>query len=146
MPGEYATPETVKLISDIGVVLGVVLAFGGAAVAFLRWSHKQLTRQITTVIEDRTRQVQPGYRNAGESLADVSHRVQRIETRLDEMRHAQVQWVAQFARRMDQSDERRGEILDAYDKRAAEWVDALAREGVAIDPHLADPPAEASSA
>ena len=65
-------PDTwAEVLAAIGVVAGL---FAG-----LRWLVRDVVRQEVSAF---TRPIQPGYRNGGESLADVAHRMKRIETHL----------------------------------------------------------------
>lgn len=76
------TPDT---WADVLALLGVVAAFLGV----LDWRIKahvtsktdDVRAQLLDAIELRTRPVQAGYRNNGESLADIAHQLARIESR-----------------------------------------------------------------
>lgn len=62
----------------VGLVLGV-LSIVALMAAGAGWWIKQLVRnEIATF----TRPIQPGYRNGGDSLADVSARLRRMEAHL----------------------------------------------------------------
>lgn len=78
MEGDFA----VNTWGEVLVVLGIIGAFLGV----LDWRIKQsVTAQINTMsselkkdIEKMTQPIQPGYRNGGESLADLAHEVRRM--------------------------------------------------------------------
>lgn len=57
-----------------------VLAIVSGFLAGLSWLIRSVVRDELT---KATRPIQPGYRNGGESLADVAHMVSRIAQRLD---------------------------------------------------------------
>lgn len=63
-------------VALIGGVLGITVVIVGA----LMWYVRIVVRD--EVIK-ATRPIQPGYRNGGESLADVAHIVKRIADRLE---------------------------------------------------------------
>lgn len=63
----------------IGVVVGA-LAIVSGVLAGLSWLIRSVVRDELT---KATRPIQPGYRNGGESLADVAHIVKRIADRLE---------------------------------------------------------------
>lgn len=78
MEGDFA----VNTWGEVLVVIGII----GALVGILDWRIKQsVTVQITAMsselkrdIEKMTQPIQPGYRNGGESLADLAHEVRRV--------------------------------------------------------------------
>lgn len=78
MEGDFA----VNTWGEVLVVIGIV----GALVGILDWRIKQsVSAQITVMgselkkdIEKMTQPIQPGYRNGGESLADLAHEVRRV--------------------------------------------------------------------
>ena len=78
MEGDFA----VNTWGEVLVVIGII----GALVGILDWRIKQsVTAQINTMgselkrdIEKMTQPIQPGYRNGGESLADLAHEVRRV--------------------------------------------------------------------
>lgn len=78
MEGDFA----VNTWGEVLVVIGII----GALVGILDWRIKQsVTAQINTMgsglkrdIEKMTQPIQPGYRNGGESLADLAHEVRRM--------------------------------------------------------------------
>lgn len=78
MEGDFA----VNTWGEVLVVLGIIGAFLGV----LDWRIKQsVANQITVMgselkkdIEKMTQPIQPGYRNGGESLADLAHEVRRV--------------------------------------------------------------------
>ena len=64
------------IVGLVGGVLGIVVILVGA----LMWYVRVMVRDEVT---KATKSIQPGYRNGGESLADVAHLVKRIADRLD---------------------------------------------------------------
>ena len=67
--------------------LGLMLAIGfGPVVIFVGWlkakGYGWLSGEIAKIVDEKiqeyTQPIQPGYRNGGESLADVSHNLQRL--------------------------------------------------------------------
>ena len=74
-------------ITDVGTVLAVLAPILIALGIIARWAHRQLREEITEVVRREiakaTQPIQPGYRNGGESLADVSEMVRRIATHLE---------------------------------------------------------------
>ena len=63
----------------VALIVGV-LAIVSGVIAGLTWLIRNVVRDELT---KATRPIQPGYRNGGESLADVAHLVKRIADRLD---------------------------------------------------------------
>ena len=63
----------------VGITVGV-LAIVSGVLAGLSWLIRSIVRDELT---KATKPIQPGYRNGGESLADVAHMVARIAQRLD---------------------------------------------------------------
>ena len=78
MEGDFA----VNTWGEVLVVIGII----GTLVGILDWRIKQsVTAQISVMsselkrdIEKMTQPIQPGYRNGGESLADLAHEVRRM--------------------------------------------------------------------
>lgn len=66
--------------TEIVGVVGGILTICAVLVAALMWYVRTLVRDE---IRKATQPIQPGYRNGGESLADVAHIVRRIADRLD---------------------------------------------------------------
>lgn len=62
-------------VNDWVALIGGVLVIFGTVIGGLMW-------YVRTVVRDEvikaTRPIQPGYRNGGESLADIAHMVKRI--------------------------------------------------------------------
>lgn len=69
-------------VTDLAAILGFILLGIGAVVGLFRWSRRQLRDEISEVVRceiaKATQPIQPGYRNGGESLADVAHTLKRI--------------------------------------------------------------------
>lgn len=63
-------------VALIGGVLGITVVVIGS----LMWYVRVVVRDE---VSKATKPIQPGYRNGGESLADVAHTVRRIADRLD---------------------------------------------------------------
>lgn len=70
-------------IMDTAQIVGLVVLITGMVTAVLRWNSRRaaaerqaerdaVKRDILDAIEEKTRPIQPGYRNGGESLADIS--------------------------------------------------------------------------
>lgn len=78
MEGDFA----VNTWGEVLVVLGIIGAFLGV----LDWRIKQsvanqidaMSSELKKDIEKMTQPIQPGYRNGGESLADLAHEVRRM--------------------------------------------------------------------
>jgi hypothetical protein len=76
--GDFA----VNTWGEVLVVLGIIGAFLGV----LDWRIKQsvanqidsMSSELKKDIEKMTQPIQPGYRNGGESLADLAHEVRRM--------------------------------------------------------------------
>lgn len=72
-------------ITDIGAILGVVVAATGLLGLWLRWYDKRQETRIRSIVRDEvataTKPIQPGYRNGGESLADVAALVRELARR-----------------------------------------------------------------
>ena len=66
--------------NDIVALVGGVLAILVTLVGGLMWYVRVVVRDE---VSKATRPIQPGYRNGGESLADIAHTVKRIADRLD---------------------------------------------------------------
>lgn len=67
--------EPTDWISLIGGILGIFVIVVGA----LMWYVRVVVRDE---VSKATRSIQPGYRNGGESLADVAHIVRRIADKI----------------------------------------------------------------
>lgn len=89
------------MLDKIGVAANVTQilswVFGGSVIGLLvkmtqLWI-RSIVQHVVEEIRTSTRQIQPGYRNGGESLADIAHRVQRLDHRTDEL-HEKVNYVA----------------------------------------------------
>lgn len=67
------------------------------AIGLILWIGRQWVKTIVDdmlrKIDERTVQIQPGYRNGGESLADMAHQVGRVHDRID-MLHEKINTVA----------------------------------------------------
>jgi hypothetical protein len=66
--------------NDIVALVGGVLAIVVTLVGGLMWYVRVVVRDE---VGKATKPIQPGYRNGGESLADIAHTVKRIADRLD---------------------------------------------------------------
>lgn len=66
--------------TEVVSIIGGILAILTGLVAALMWYVRSVVRDE---IHKATQSIQPGYRNGGESLADVAHMVKRIADRLD---------------------------------------------------------------
>lgn len=66
--------QTMQPSEAVAVLSGFGLLFVG-----LRWTIRQIVRDELTAF---TRPIQPGYRNGGESLADVAHELRRVRAHL----------------------------------------------------------------
>lgn len=67
--------EPTEWVSLIGGVLGIFVIIIGA----LMWYVRIVVRDE---VSKATKPIQPGYRNGGESLADVAHTVRRIADKI----------------------------------------------------------------
>ncbi|MGI9135460.1 MAG: hypothetical protein ACR2JS_00130 [Candidatus Nanopelagicales bacterium] len=65
----------------VGLVVGLLTGFT-IILAGLVWLVRQIVRQE---FEKWTKPIQPGYRNGGESLADISHKLDRLTDRIEEV-------------------------------------------------------------
>lgn len=66
--------------NDIVALVGGVLAIIVTLVGGLMWYVRVVVRDE---VSKATRSIQPGYRNGGESLADIAYTLNRIAKRLD---------------------------------------------------------------
>ena len=66
--------------NDTVALIGGVLAIIVTLVGGLMWYVRVIVRDE---VGKATQPIQPGYRNGGESLADIAHTVKRIADRLD---------------------------------------------------------------
>lgn len=62
-------------VGVVGGVLGILVIVVGALLWYVRVAVRDEVRKATQPI-------QPGYRNGGESLADVAHTVRRIANKI----------------------------------------------------------------
>lgn len=65
-------------ITDIATVLFFLVALVGAVAGILRFTAKMIKRVVREELEHYTRPIQPGYRNGGQSLADVAAKVDEL--------------------------------------------------------------------
>lgn len=83
MIGDYTTPDWVDIAGDTGVVIGALLALVGLVTLIVKatqWLDRrkdqrfaaQVQSVVAPLIDAATQSIQPGYRNGGESLADVA--------------------------------------------------------------------------
>jgi len=63
----------------VGLVVGVIAIITGIFAGF-SWVTRAIVRDE---LNKATKPIQPGYRNGGESLADVANNVKRIMARLE---------------------------------------------------------------
>ena len=63
----------------VGLVVGVIAIITGILAGF-SWLTRAIVRDE---LVKATKPIQPGYRNGGESLADVANNVKRIMARLE---------------------------------------------------------------
>ena len=66
--------------NDTVALIGGVLAIVVTMVGGLMWYVRVVVRDE---VGKATKPIQPGYRNGGESLADIAHTIKRIADRLD---------------------------------------------------------------
>ena len=66
--------------SEVISIIGGILAILAGLVTALMWYVRAVVRDE---VMKGTKPIQPGYRNGGESLADVAHLVKRIADRLE---------------------------------------------------------------
>lgn len=62
----------------VGLIVGIIAIFSGVLAGF-SWLTRAIVRDELT---KATKPIQPGYRNGGESLADVAHTVKRIAEKI----------------------------------------------------------------
>lgn len=80
-------------VTDVGIIVAVITGIVGSLYGLWRWSRVQLRAagnrwreylqgEIRGIVSDEVRRatqpIQPGYRNGGESLADVSATLQAL--------------------------------------------------------------------
>jgi hypothetical protein len=65
--------------TEIIAIVGGILTIMGVLVAALMWYVRVVVRDE---VMKATKPIQPGYRNHGESLADVAHIVKRIADKI----------------------------------------------------------------
>lgn len=66
--------------AEVVALIGGILTIIGISVAAIMWYVRVVVRDE---VLKATQPIQPGYRNGGESLADVAHMVRRIADRLE---------------------------------------------------------------
>ncbi len=82
-------------IIDTAQLIGIAVAVSGIIAGWLRWNstrvaaHRRAERQamkaeLIEVIDERTQQIQPEYRNGGSSLTDIRDTLTYIRARLDD--------------------------------------------------------------
>ncbi len=70
-------------VLDTAQIIALVVAISGVVAGILRWNSRraaeertrereEVKRELLAAIDERTKPIQPGYRNGGESLADIS--------------------------------------------------------------------------
>ena len=69
-------------ITDVGAILFFAIAAAGAVAGFTRWWTRLVRRIVKEEVAHATQPIQPGYRNGGQSLADVSAKLDRIAEHL----------------------------------------------------------------
>ena len=118
--GDYVSPEWIGYVTDSAQVIGAILALGGliALIAkVVRWLDKkrdtrfaeQVKALVEPIIADATQPIRPGYRNGGESLADVAA--------LAKSTSGAVQAIEVAGERRDQRLERLADVVDTVDRR-----------------------------
>lgn len=70
-------------IADLGLMLAigfgpVLLLIGWLKARGYSWMTKEIERIVDVKVKEYTQPIQPGYRNGGESLADVSHNLKLL--------------------------------------------------------------------
>jgi len=65
-------------ITDVAAILLFCIAFVGAVAGFTRWWTRMVRRIVKEEVAHATQPIQPGYRNGGQSLADVSAKLDQI--------------------------------------------------------------------
>tara|TARA_R110002126_G_scaffold48343_2_gene134692 strand:- start:1170 stop:1376 length:207 start_codon:yes stop_codon:yes gene_type:complete len=65
--------------TDIAGIVLVFLTITSLILGGLMWFIRTVVRQE---LEKCTRTIQPGYRNGGESLADIAHKLDEISRRI----------------------------------------------------------------
>ena len=82
-------------IIDTAQLVGIAVAVSGIIAGWIRWNstrvaeHRRAERQamkaeLITVIDERTQQIQPEYKNGGSSLTDIRDTLGYIRARLDD--------------------------------------------------------------
>lgn len=66
--------------AEVVALIGGILTILGISITAVMWYVRVVVRDE---VLKATKPIQPGYRNGGESLADVAHIVKRIADRLD---------------------------------------------------------------
>ena len=69
-------------IGDVAAILGFVVLAVGAFYGFARWFSSVIRKIVSEEIQIRTQPIQPGYRNGGQSLADVAAKVDLLVSHL----------------------------------------------------------------
>jgi hypothetical protein len=156
----------VGVAGDIGVVIAAVMAVIGliaVIVKWVRWYDKrkddrfavQVREIIEPIITERTKTIQPGARNGGSTLTDLSdrfthlssevagvsarveraeHTLQRLDTRSQSMEQRQIEMEAQAS----EAAETRDRIVDNMEKNGTVVWDALRGLGADI-PDMIEP-------
>lgn len=73
-------------IVDVGEIIGVCSAIVFSVYRTTNWLLESLREEIKDVVDEKlqhyTQPIQPGYRNGGESLADLAHTVKAMARHL----------------------------------------------------------------
>jgi hypothetical protein len=68
--------------ASVATVAAGVVAVIAAVFQVVRLASAKFTREVTEIVREEiakaTQPIQPGYRNGGESLADISHNIARL--------------------------------------------------------------------
>ena len=79
--------------TDVAGLLTLAIVIAGIVGGAMRWYGKrvqkkadELEARIVTLILETTRPIQPGYRNGGESLADVAETTRTLQTNQADIR------------------------------------------------------------
>jgi hypothetical protein len=65
-------------ITDVGAILFFAIAAVGAVTGVAHWSARMVRRIVKEEVAHATQPIQPNYRNGGQSLADVSAKLDQI--------------------------------------------------------------------
>lgn len=173
MNDEYVSPNWVGVAGDIGVVIAAIMAVIGLIAVIVKWvrwydSRKdaRFAQEVRDIIEPiitaRTEAIQPGARNGGSTLSDLSERMthlssevqgasarielqgrtlERLDVRSERMQQRQVemeQRQVEIEQKADEAAETRNRIIEEMSRNGTVVWEALRGLGADI-PDMIEP-------